>query len=104
MTRRALLILILALCSLFAGCGEQEQPQQDSAVQDSGLRIAAWNLQWFPGKTPSGTPEEQAEHVSAVISELKAIDADIQIRHGDPFFTDHLHHAEFVRCQRLCCW
>ncbi len=88
MTRRAALTLILALCALFAGCGEQEKPQQDaalpdaaaqnSAVPDSGLRIAAWNLQWFPGKTPSGgTAAEQAAHVSAVISELKAIDADI---------------------------
>jgi endonuclease/exonuclease/phosphatase family metal-dependent hydrolase len=88
MTRRAALTLILALCALFAGCGEQEKPQQDaalpdaaaqnSAVPDSGLRIAAGNLQWFPGKTPSGgTAAEQAAHVSAVISELKAIDADI---------------------------
>ena len=88
MVRRVTLALILALCALFAGCGEQEKPQQDAALQnqavyyssvpDSGLRITAWNLQWFPGKTPSGgTAEEQATHVSAVISELKVIDADI---------------------------
>ncbi|MAK33314.1 MAG: hypothetical protein CL386_04950, partial [Acidiferrobacter sp.] len=88
MVRRVSLALIAGLCALLAGCGEQEKPQQDaalpdaavqnSAVQDSGLRIAAWNLQWFPGKTPSGgSAAEQAAHALAVISELKAIDADI---------------------------
>ena len=88
MTRRVTLALILALGALFVGCVEQEKPQQDAALQnqavyyssvpDSGLRITAWNLQWFPGKTPSGgSAEEQAAHVSAVISELKVIDADI---------------------------
>jgi len=70
--------LILALCALFVGCGEKGKPASESAAESSGLRITAWNLQWFPGKTPSGgSAEEQAAHVSAVISELKAIDADI---------------------------
>ena len=88
MVRRVTLALIAGLCALFAGCGEKGKPQENSAVpdsvvqkpavSDSGLRITAWNLQWFPGKTPSGgSAEEQAAHVSAVISELKVIDADI---------------------------
>ena len=88
MVKRVTLALIACLCVLFAGCGEQEKPQQEvalpdavvqePAVQDSGLRIAAWNLQWFPGKTPSGeAATERTTHISAVISELKAIDADI---------------------------
>ena len=78
MVKHVTLALIAGLCALFAGCGEQEKPQQNSAAQnsavpDSGLKITAWNLQWFPGKTPSGgTAAEQAAHVSAVISELKA--------------------------------
>ena len=88
MVKRVTLALIAGLCVLFAGCAEQEKPQQDAAlpdavvqepaVQDSGLKIAAWNLQWFPGKTPSGeAATERTTHISAVISELKAIDADI---------------------------
>ena len=88
MVKRLTLALIAGLCALFAGCGEQEKPQQkvtlpvavvqEPAVQDSGLRIAAWNLQWFPGKTPSGeAATERTTHISAVISELKVIDADI---------------------------
>ena len=75
MTRRV--TLILALCTLFTGCGERDKPAQEPAADSSGLK-AAWNLVWFPGKTPSGgSAAEQAAHVSAVISELKAIDADI---------------------------
>ena len=82
MVKRGTLAVIAGLCVLFTGCGEQEKQQDaalpDAAVQDSGLKIAAWNLQWFPGKTPSGgSAEEQTAHVSAVISELKAIDAEI---------------------------
>jgi endonuclease/exonuclease/phosphatase family metal-dependent hydrolase len=78
MTRRVTLTLILALGALFAGCGEKGKPGSKSAAESSGLKITAWNLQWFPGKTPSGgTPAENAAHIAAVISELKAIDADI---------------------------
>ena len=88
MVKRVSLALIAGLCALFAGCGEQEKQQQDaafpdavvqkSAVPDSGLKVTAWNLQWFPGKTPSGgTPAENAAHIAAVVSGLKAIDADI---------------------------
>ncbi len=78
MTRRVGLTLILALCGLFAGCGDKGKPASVSAAESSGFKITAWNLQWFPGKTPSGgSAEEQAAHVAAVISELKAIDADI---------------------------
>ena len=86
MRRITTLFLTLVLTILFAGCGEQEKPQQvaalpeavvqEPALQDSGLKIAAWNLQWFPGKTPSGeAAEERGNHISAVISEV--IDADI---------------------------
>ena len=76
MTRRV--ALILALCALFAGCGEQGKPASESAAESSGLKVTAWNLQWFPGKTPSGgTPAENAAHIAAVVSGLKAIDADI---------------------------
>ena len=78
MTRRVTLTLILALGALFVGCVERGKPAQEPAADSSGLRITAWNLQWFPGKTPSGgSGLEQAVHVAAVISELKAIDADI---------------------------
>tara|TARA_B100000809_G_scaffold207130_1_gene209376 strand:+ start:209 stop:544 length:336 start_codon:yes stop_codon:yes gene_type:complete len=78
MPRRITLTLILALGALFAGCVERGKPAQEPAADSSGLRITAWNLQWFPGKTPSGgTPAENAAHIAAVVSGLKEIDADI---------------------------
>ena len=88
MKRITTLSLTLVLVTLFAGCAEQEKPQQDAALPDavvqeptvpgSGLKIAAWNLQWFPGKAPGGlAAEDYSKHISAVISELKIIDADI---------------------------
>jgi len=67
MVVRVSLGLIAGLCALFVGCEEQEKPQQDSALQnrtvphspvpDSGLKIAARNLQCFPGN--SGNDHEK---------------------------------------------
>jgi len=59
MRKRATLALIAGLCALFAGCGEQEKPQQDAAVQkpavpDSGLRIAA--MENLPEVKEKGSP------------------------------------------------
>ncbi len=73
------IVLLLLAVILVAGCGDEfREIETKREVEPSYLKITAWNLQWFPGKTPSGgTNEEQAAHVSAVISELKAIDADI---------------------------
>ena len=61
MVVRVSLGLIAGLCALFVGFEEQEKPQQDWALQnrtvphspvpDSGLRIAARNLQCFPGNS-----------------------------------------------------
>lgn len=41
------------------------------------LRIATWNLEWFPGRSPTSTLEEQAIHVGLVHSELCQIEADV---------------------------
>ena len=78
MTRRVTLTLILALGAVFAGCEDKGKPASVSDPESSGLKVTAWTLQWFPGKTPSGgTPAENAAHIAAVVSGLKAIDADI---------------------------
>jgi hypothetical protein len=78
MTRRVTLTLLLALGALLTDCGDKGKPASESAAESSGLKITAWNLQWFPGKTPKGeTPEENAAHIAAVVSELKEIDVDI---------------------------
>lgn len=76
MNRRFFLSLCIAFSALFASCKEKTPSTPKEASQ--GLKIASWNLQWFPGKTPDGgTPEEQEAHIKAVVRELKIIDADI---------------------------
>jgi hypothetical protein len=50
MTRRVSLALILALCTLFTGCGERDKPAQEPAVDSSGLKVTAWNLQQRPNQ------------------------------------------------------
>ena len=61
MTKRAAHALILALCALFAGCGDESREiETKRGVEPSGLKITAWNLQWFPGKTPSGGSADQS--------------------------------------------
>lgn len=76
MNRRFFLSLCIAFSVLFTGCKEKTPYAPKEASE--GLKIASWNLQWFPGKTPDGgTPEEQEAHIKAVVKELKAIDADI---------------------------
>lgn len=72
-------LILTVISALLIGCSEEKptsSPESNNHLE--GIRIASWNLQWFPGKTPSGgsTGEEQG-HIKAVINELKIIDADI---------------------------
>ena len=41
MVKRVTVALIAGLCALFAGCGEQEQSQQDAALPDSVVQKPA---------------------------------------------------------------
>ena len=76
-------LLLAAACVLLTSCGKENgdgvrEVEAKREAEPFHLKIAAWNLQWFPGKTPKGgTPEENAAHIAAVVSGLKAIDADI---------------------------
>ncbi len=41
------------------------------------LRVAAWNLEWFPGRSPEATPEAAAAHIPLVQEGIKKINPDI---------------------------
>lgn len=100
MKRRLFFNFTLCVLALLFGCRNSEKGDAVDVVNDSTaleivndstaaevvnhsasskvLRIASWNLQWFPGKTSGGgSSAEESKHVNAVIDELKAIDADI---------------------------
>ncbi len=46
MTRGGILTLIFSMGALFVGCGEKGKPAQETAIESTGLKSTAWNLQW----------------------------------------------------------
>jgi endonuclease/exonuclease/phosphatase family metal-dependent hydrolase len=58
--------LILVFCIAASACGED-------------LRVATWNLEWFPSGSSRGiaTPEVEAEKISSVAGAIKDLNPDI---------------------------
>ena len=48
-----------------------------SAAWAETLTVVAWNLEWFPGRTPQATQEAQQQHMAAAQKDLKALNPDI---------------------------
>ena len=63
-----LLLALLAACTLCLA----EQPVQP-------VRLVTWNLQWFPGKSPSSNHEAAAAHIEEVRKALIEINPDILV-------------------------
>jgi endonuclease/exonuclease/phosphatase family metal-dependent hydrolase len=59
------------------------------AAGDKPLRVVAWNIEWFPGKSLESTPEEQEAQIALVQKEIERLDPDIliasEIRDWDAF-------------------
>jgi endonuclease/exonuclease/phosphatase family metal-dependent hydrolase len=45
----------------------------------SALTVVAWNLEWFPGRSPQATPEAEAQQMAACREALQKLDPDIFI-------------------------
>lgn len=43
------------------------------------LKVITWNMEWFPGKRPTASEKEAAEHMKAGQEALKAMDPDVFI-------------------------
>ena len=43
------------------------------------MRVVTWNLQWFPGKSPSSNPQEASAHIEEVRKSLIEINPDILV-------------------------
>ena len=48
-------------------------------VQADSIRVVAWNLEWFPGRKPNSTSEQQAGHMKAAQKALVQLKPDILI-------------------------
>lgn len=49
------------------------------ATEAPPLKAVVWNLEWFPGRKPHASIEQQQAHMAAVQQALKALDPDIFI-------------------------
>lgn len=60
--------LILACCIVASACGEE-------------LKVATWNLEWFPSGSSRGvaSPEVEAEKIVSVVGVLKGLNSDILV-------------------------
>jgi len=47
------------------------------APASHGFRVICWNIEWFPGKSPSASPEQQARHVGEIREALGTLQPDI---------------------------
>lgn len=66
------LLLFLLCCGWFSPVLAGETPVHT-------LRCVTWNLQWFPGRSPTPTKEAAAEHIAGVRASLKKLGPDILI-------------------------
>lgn len=41
------------------------------------LRVVAWNIEWFPGKSPEPLPEKEKEQIAVVQEVIRQLDPDI---------------------------
>jgi predicted extracellular nuclease len=51
-----------------------------SATTDSpphSVTVAFWNIQWFPGRRPNATRQEESRQIKAVHSDVLQLNADI---------------------------
>lgn len=41
------------------------------------VRVAFWNIQWFPGRRPNASPQAEQQQVAAVQRDMRLFDADV---------------------------
>ena len=66
------------------------------SVFSDRIKVATWNLQWFPGKKPGGgDPQTISDHLNAVKAELAKINPDILLLQEvrDPSFVAQILEA-----------
>jgi endonuclease/exonuclease/phosphatase family metal-dependent hydrolase len=47
------------------------------AATEGAIRLLCWNIEWFPGKSPSSTPQEETRHIAEIGEALTAMQPDI---------------------------
>src|SRR5437763_3845504 len=71
---KSIVIFFLLVCSEFSGA-EENVPLPPSPAANH-VRVAFWNIQWFPGHHPNASPEEEQRQIRAVQRDIGSLAAD----------------------------
>src|SRR5438309_8457620 len=66
------LVAFLAISGNFAA-----QPPAPSAASSQTVRVAFWNIQWFPGRHPNASVASERSQVASVHRDIRLIKADV---------------------------
>ena len=66
------LVAFLAISGNFAA-----QPPAPSAASSQTVRVAFWNIQWFPGRHPNASAASERSQVASVHRDMRRINADV---------------------------
>jgi endonuclease/exonuclease/phosphatase family metal-dependent hydrolase len=73
MLRRSFIFTLAALTVLFGGCSRTRV----APPAEGHLRVATWNLEWFPGRVPEPTLEQEKEHMASAKAALATLKPDV---------------------------
>jgi len=49
----------------------------ESSASSPTVRVAFWNIQWFPGRHPNASTVAERQQITAVQRDMRTIDADV---------------------------
>jgi endonuclease/exonuclease/phosphatase family metal-dependent hydrolase len=52
-------------------------PEPSPVAAGKTISVISWNLEWYPGRKPKASPEEQEKHKQAAKAELRKLNPDI---------------------------
>src|SRR5437868_5456677 len=70
-----LIWLGLFVLTINSGIAAEDPPQLSASAP--AVRVAFWNIQWFPGRHPNASAVAEQQQIAAVQRDMRAIDADV---------------------------
>lgn len=75
--RKVLPIILSAICLGQNALAQEAAPGAEAGTSPAGLRVVAWNLEWYPGMNPRPSLEAEQVHEKALIATLPELKADV---------------------------
>jgi endonuclease/exonuclease/phosphatase (EEP) superfamily protein YafD len=74
MTKSRWIVLIALLAISRNSCAQTPTP---SAAPPQAVRVAFWNIQWFPGRHPNASVASERTQIASVHRDIRRINADV---------------------------